>query len=151
VVDRSSIDPHCVFCKIGNGDIPCASIVETDRAVAFLDINPVNKGHVLIIPRMHCGSLSELPESVAAHLGSLMPSLCASVKAATGAEGFNVILNSGRAAGQTVDHCHFHVIPRFSDDAVNWPWPHDVYVGDELEQMRFRIQRELRGADEQEL
>ncbi len=59
--------------------------------------------------------------------------------------GFNVIVNNGRAAGQTIDHGHWHIIPRFHDDPVNWPWPHSEYVGDELGQMRFRIERELKG------
>ena len=54
-----------------------------------------------------------------------------------------MIVNNGEAAGQTVDHCHWHIIPRFTDDAVNWPWPHTPYVGDELGQMKFRIEREL--------
>ena len=58
-------------------------------------------------------------------------------------EGLNIIVNNGRAAGQTIDHCHWHIIPRFDDDPVNWPWPHSEYVGDELAQMRFRIEREL--------
>ena len=59
------------------------------------------------------------------------------------AEGLNVIVNNGRAAGQTIDHCHWHIIPRFNDDAVDWPWPQGQYVGDDLNQMAFRIEREL--------
>ena len=54
-----------------------------------------------------------------------------------------MIVNNGRAAGQTVDHVHWHIIPRFHGDAVHWPWPHGEYAGDELGQMRFRIEREL--------
>ena len=65
------------------------------------------------------------------------------VRDATSADGLNVIVNSGRAAGQTIDHVHWHVIPRFQDDSVNWPWPHTEYLGDELGQMQFRLQREL--------
>ena len=67
------------------------------------------------------------------------------IRAATGADGLNVIVNNGRAAGQTIDHVHWHIIPRFQDDAVNWPWPQGEYVGDELGQMQFRIERELGG------
>ena len=55
-----------------------------------------------------------------------------------------MIVNIGRVAGQTIDHVHWHLIPRFADDAVNWPWPHTQYVGDELGQMQFRIERELK-------
>ena len=64
--------------------------------------------------------------------------------AVTGADGLNVIVNNGHAAGQTIDHGHWHIIPRFHDDPVDWPWPHSQYVGDELGQMRFAIECELK-------
>lgn len=140
---RHHHDPACVFCKIIAGDIPSARVLETDDAVAFLDIHPVNRGHVLVVPRAHHANLAELPEALAAHVGSLLPRLCRAVQAATGADGFNLIVNNGTAAGQTIDHGHWHIIPRFHDDPVDWPWPHSEYVGDELGQMRFRIEREL--------
>ena len=117
---------------------------EDADVVAFLDIQPVNLGHVLLVPKVHHADLTELPEPLAAHTASLLPRLCRAIRAATGADGFHVIVNNGRAAGQTVEHGHWHIIPRFRDDAVDWPWPHSEYVGDELGQMRFRIERELR-------
>jgi histidine triad (HIT) family protein len=135
--------PDCLFCKIVRGAMPAATILETDDAVAFLDIHPVNLGHVLLVPKAHHTNLGELPETLAAHAASLLPRLCRAIQAATGADGLNVIINNGRAAGQTVDHGHWHLIPRFHGDPVDWPWPHSEYVGDELGQMRFRIEREL--------
>jgi histidine triad (HIT) family protein len=143
VVSHRPHDPRCIFCKIAHGQIPSAVIVQTDDAVAFLDINPVNPGHTLLIPKAHFVHLSEVPDAIAAHAGSLLPRLCRAVAAATGSHGLNVIVNNGQAAGQTVDHCHWHIIPRFQADEVNWPWPHSQYSGDELSQMRFRIEREL--------
>ena len=143
-------DPNCVFCKIIRREIPSATVLETDDAVAFLDIHPVNLGHVLLVPKPHHANLTDLPEPLAAHVASLLPRLCRAVRAATGADGFNVIVNNGRAAGQIINHGHWHIIPRFHNDPVNWPWPHSDYVGDELGQMRFRIERELnppRGED----
>ena len=136
-------DPHCIFCKIVQGHIPSSRVLETDQAIAFLDIHPVNPGHTLLVPRSHHTHLGELPDEIAAHAGSLLPRLCRAVRAATGADGLNVIVNNGRSAGQTIDHVHWHIIPRFQDDAVNWPWPQGGYVGDELGQMQFRIEREL--------
>ena len=136
----------CLFCKIVQGAIPSATVLETGDAVAFLDIHPVNKGHVLVVPKAHHADLTELPEALAAHVASLLPRLCRAIRSATGADGFNVIVNNGSAAGQTVDHGHWHIIPRFHNDPVNWPWPHSDYVGDELGQMRFRIERELNPA-----
>jgi histidine triad (HIT) family protein len=143
-VSHRTHDPHCVFCKIVHGQIPSTRVLETAEAVAFLDINPVIQGHILVVPKAHHAHLSELSEEIAAHIGSLLPRLCRAVRAATGSDGLNVIINNGRAAGQTIDHCHWHIIPRFRDDPVNWPWPHSEYVGDELGQMEFRIVRELK-------
>jgi histidine triad (HIT) family protein len=145
VVSDKKHAQDCVFCKIVRGVIPSARILETEDAIAFLDINPVNRGHTLLVPKAHHAQMGELPDAVAAALGALLPRLCRAVAAATGADGVNVIVNNGAAAGQTVDHSHVHVIPRFQDDPVNWPWPHQAYSGDELNQMRFRIERELSG------
>lgn len=140
-----SNDHHCVFCKIARGEIPSARLLETDEAVAFLDIHPVSQGHTLLVPKAHHHDLGDLPDALASVVSSLLPRLCRAIAAATAAQGLNIIVNSGRAAGQTIDHCHWHIIPRFDNDPVNWPWPHGEYVGDELGQMKFRIERELDG------
>lgn len=150
-MSRHPQESSCVFCKIVRGEIPSSVVLETDDALAFLDINPVNKGHTLLVPKAHHADLTELSDELAAHAGSLLPRICRAVKAATGADGFNVIVNNGTVAGQTVGHGHWHVIPRFVDDPVDWPWPHAEYLGDELGQMRFRIDRELRGAIDDDL
>lgn len=136
-------DPACIFCKIVQGVIPSAKILETDHAVAFLDINPVNRGHVLLVPKAHHSTLSDLPDDLAAETARLIPRLVRAIRTATGADGLNLIVNNGEAAGQTVFHGHWHLIPRFLDDPVDWPWPHSDYSGDELNQMQFRIEREL--------
>jgi len=143
-VSHRSHDPHCIFCRIIDGEIPSAKLLETVEAVAFLDVNPVNRGHTLLVPKAHAVHVGDLADAVAAEVGSLLPRLCRAITAATGADGLNVIVNNGRAAGQTIDHCHWHIIPRFHNDAINWPWPHSQYSGDELGQMRFRIERELK-------
>ncbi len=139
----ASHQASCIFCKIIRGEIPSATVLETDAAVAFLDIHPVIPGHVLLVPKQHHADLTELPEDLAGRTAALLPRLCRAIRAATGADGFNLIVNNGRAAGQVIDHGHWHIIPRFFNDPVNWPWPHAEYLGDELGQMRFRIEREL--------
>jgi histidine triad (HIT) family protein len=144
-VSRHHHEPSCLFCKIIQGEIPSSAVFESDDALAFLDINPVNKGHLLLVPKAHHADLTALADDLAAEAGRLVPRLCRAVVAATGADGFNVVVNNGRAAGQTVGHGHWHIIPRFEDDPVNWPWPHAEYSGDEIGQMRFRIERELNG------
>lgn len=142
-MSQHASDPGCIFCKIVRDEIPAAKVLETTQAVAFLDINPVNRGHILVIPKDHAATLAELADEPAAHIGMLLPRLCRAVLDAVGAENFNVVVNGGAIAGQTVDHCHFHIIPRFKGDPVNWPWPHTGYQGGEVAEIRTRIEREL--------
>lgn len=132
-------DPQNIFAGILRGEIPASKVLETDGALAFLDLGPINKGHVLVIPKAEAATLSDLPDEAAAHVGSLLPRLCRAVKQATGAEALNIVVNHGEVAGQTVHHVHWHIIPRFPGDAVHWPWPHQSYDGDEMEQMRSKI------------
>ena len=134
----------CIFCKIVRGEVPSARVIETHESIAFLDINPVIRGHVLLVPKAHHATLSELPDDLAAESARLVPRLARAIRAATGADGLNLIVNNGRAAGQTIDHGHWHLIPRFVDDPVDWPWPHDHYTGDELDQMQSRIETALK-------
>ena len=136
-------DPNCVFCKIVGGQIPSARVLETDLAVAFLDINPLSPGHSLVVPKAHHVQLIDLPDDLAAHVGSILPRLCRAVREATAAQGLNVIVNNGSAAGQVVDHCHWHIIPRFAGDPIRWPWRQGKYSGDELNQMKSRIEAAL--------
>lgn len=123
--------------------IPSQRVLETDDALAFLDIRPVNLGHVLLVPKEHHADLTELSDELAARVGALLPRLSRAVLKATGADGLNLIVNNGEAAGQTVAHGHWHLIPRRFNDAVHWPWPHETYPSDGLAQMRARIEREL--------
>jgi histidine triad (HIT) family protein len=132
-------DPSCPFCRIVRGEIPAARVLETDAVVAMMDINPVNVGHVLLLPRDHHPTLSDVPPDTAAALGRVLPALCRAVREAAGAEGLNVIVNHGAVAGQTVDHLHYHVIPRHRGDAVRWPWPHAAYPEGGLAAMREAI------------
>jgi histidine triad (HIT) family protein len=136
-------DPACIFCKIASGEFSAARVLDTADAVAFLDINPVNHGHLLLVPKAHSATIAELPDEISARASALLPRLCRAVLAVTGADGLNVIVNLGRVAGQTVDHVHWHIIPRHQGDAVRWPWPHVAYTGDEADQLRLRIEREL--------
>jgi histidine triad (HIT) family protein len=144
-MSRSShpINDDCLFCKIVAGTIASRIVFQDDSCIAFLDISPVNHGHILVVPRHHHQDLISLPPDIAASIASILPTLADAVVRATGAEGFNVIINNGAVAGQTIFHGHWHIIPRFHDDSVNWPWPHGTYSGDEMNQVAFAIEREL--------
>ena len=90
-------DPDCLFCRIVAGDIPSTRVYEDERTVAFMDINPATRGHLLVVPRAHARDLL-----VAAPV--------------------NLLSSSGAAAWKTVFHLHFHVIPRYEDDPLRLPW-----------------------------
>lgn len=143
-MSHSPRDPNCVFCKIIAGEIPSTRVLETDRAIAFLDINPVNKGHILIVPKAHYPRVLDLPDDLAAHVGSLVPRLARAVHEATGADDSNVVINSGQIAGQTVFHCHWHIVPRHQGDPVRWPWPQGAYADGEAAKMADAIIQALK-------
>jgi histidine triad (HIT) family protein len=112
----------CIFCQIVKGEIPCAKAYATDAVLAFLDIGPVNKGHVLVIPTKHYENLFALPPELGAELVTAMRIVGKAVMEATGAAGLNVGMNNFEAAGQLVPHAHFHLIPRFTGDGLTlWP------------------------------
>lgn len=105
---------NCVFCAIAAGEIPSFKVYEDERVFAFLDINPFSKGHVLVIPKEHSANLIETSEETLGVLLSAVKKVAIGVKNALGCEGFNILQNNGEAAGQTVMHIHFHIVPRYS-------------------------------------
>ncbi len=135
----------CLFCRIVAGRDPGARVFEDDEVVGFLDIHPVNFGHLLIVPKPHHATLAELPEALAMAVARHVPRLTRAILAATAAPGMHLVVNNGAVAGQTIDHVHWHLIPRFEGDAVDWPWPHQTYTESGLESMRERIADRLDG------
>ena len=134
---------ECIFCKIIAGDIPCNRIYEDDAVLAFLDIRPVSDGHCLVIPKRHFAKLHECPAEIFGALGKCVGKIADAVVKAVGAEGYNVLCNNGRAAGQLVDHVHFHVIPRNSGDGVFNSWPAYKYAEGRIEQIAAKICEKL--------
>lgn len=119
-------DANCLFCKILAGEIPSTVIAETERAIAFMDINPATRGHTLVIPREHSRDLLEIaPEDLAA-CAELAQEIAGRAKDRLGADGVNIINCCGSAAWQTVFHTHLHVVPRYADqperDSLRLPW-----------------------------
>ena len=104
----------CIFCKIVAGDIPAALIYEDDHVLSFLDIGPLSNGHCLVIPKRHAATVIDCPPDVLSQIAAVLGRIAQAVVAVTGCEGYNVLCNNGRAAGQLVDHLHFHIIPRMT-------------------------------------
>lgn len=104
-----------IFSKILRNEIPCHRVYEDDMVLAFLDINPLSKGHTLVIPREPAETLDQLSEEAAAAIGKVLPRIARAVLAATGARHYNVLQNNGAPAHQAVFHVHFHIIPKYDD------------------------------------
>ena len=104
-----------IFSRIAAGEIPCHRVYEDEHVIAFLDIAPVSRGHVLVVPKEERERLHELSPDSAAALGRALQRVAAAVVRATGAADYNVLQNNGAAAHQAVMHVHFHVIPKHAD------------------------------------
>jgi histidine triad (HIT) family protein len=115
-------DPDCLFCKIVAGEIPSARVDEDERTVAFMDINPATRGHLLVVPREHAVDLLEVPDADLEACARTAQRLARRVKERLGADGVNLLNSCGPAAWQTVFHFHVHVIPRYAGDPLRLPW-----------------------------
>lgn len=112
----------CIFCKIAAGEIPSATVYEDDDFRAILDLGSAAKGHTLVIPKSHSDNLLSVEPDTAAKALKVISKTANAIKEALGCDGINVVQNNGEAAGQTVMHLHFHIIPRYKNDSVNIGW-----------------------------
>ena len=114
--------PDCLFCTIAAGESPSPRVREDAPTIAFMDINPATRGHLLVIPREHATDLLDVgPEDLAACTAAAQ-ALAGVVKEKLGADGVNLLNSCGQAAWQTVFHFHVHVIPRYANDPLRLPW-----------------------------
>ena len=127
----------CIFCAIAAGEIPSFKVYEDDLVVAYLDINPFTKGHTLVIPKSHSQDLLETPDETLAAIIARVKKVAAHLKAALPCDGFNILQNNGEAAGQTVHHVHFHIVPRYGQEPIVF----ENHAGnmDELKALAARI------------
>lgn len=111
----------CLFCKIIAQELPCHQVYEDNNWLAFLDINPVNLGHILVLPKQHHRNLLDLPENLLREIGPLIQKIALAAKEATQADGINIGWNNEASAGQIIFHSHIHIIPRFKGDGfIHW-------------------------------
>jgi|KBSMisStandDraft_5_1062788.scaffolds.fasta_scaffold981442_1 histidine triad (HIT) family protein len=115
--------PHCTFCDMIHGAAEVSICHEDSRAIAFMDVQPVNNGHVLVVPREHYESVADIPRDLALHLFKLTIDLGAAIRRVSGTEALNIVVNSGTAAGQDEPHYHVHIIPRREGDGFDIPLP----------------------------
>lgn len=108
-------DAPSIFTRIIRGEIPSHCVYEDAHVVAFLDVGPLSRGHLLVVPREQCAFLHELSDASAAGLGAALPRLARALMRATGCRAYNLLINNGAEAGQVVMHVHAHLIPKFDD------------------------------------
>lgn len=130
----------CLFCKIIKGEIPSHIVYEDHEVLAFLDINPVNPGHTLVVPKQHAENYFETSEEDLKHIAATVKQIAPGILRAVGSKGFNLAVNTGAVAGQVIFHTHFHIMPRFEDDG------HKLWQRKEvgsLEEIAEKIQNEI--------
>ena len=111
---------NCVFCAIAANEIPSFKVYEDDLVLAYLDINPFSKGHTLVIPKEHSSGLLDTSDETLAGLVARVKKVASHLKATLPCDGFNILQNNGEAAGQTVMHIHFHIVPRYGKEEISF-------------------------------
>ena len=137
----------CIFCKIVEGTLPSSKVYEDAICLAFMDIQPVNPGHILIVPKIHFRDLSELPADIGAHLFQVAQQIALGLpKTQVKSEGVDLFLANGEAAGQEVFHVHLHIFPRFAGDGFGFRFgPNYVNLPErhELDEIAAQIKQQL--------
>ncbi|MCU0821464.1 MAG: HIT family protein [Spirochaetes bacterium] len=110
----------CLFCKIVRGEIPSSVVYKDGDVLAFLDIFPYTRGHTVLVPVEHFFNFFDFPEEKMEKYFSVLKSLSCRIKIALGADGINIVQNNFAAAGQIINHLHFHIIPRWDNDGKDF-------------------------------
>lgn len=136
-------EQDCIFCKIIKGDIPCAKIFEDSKVLSFLDIAPANKGHALIVTKNHYETLLEIPDEELQDIMNTAKKIARAMSSSLAMEGFNILMNNKKVAGQLVPHAHIHIIPRFSGDGHKLNWKPKKYKDKEIDEYKEKIKKFL--------
>ena len=136
-------DCNCIFCKIANGEIPSSTVYVDEDFRVILDLGPASKGHSLILPKKHAANIYELPDETAGKAMILAKKMAGKLTDALNCDGFNIVQNNGEIAGQTVNHFHLHLIPRYEGDGLNLNWPQQEISAEQLEEIRQSIKKSI--------
>lgn len=128
----------CLFCKIIAKELPSFIVYEDDVTLAFLDINPVNPGHVLVIPKKHATNIFDIDAESWSRVAESVRKVAVALERGVGCDGVNLMMNNREHAGQVIDHPHVHLIPRYKDDGLKL-WPHKKYQAGEAETLQEKI------------
>ena len=128
----------CIFCKIVSGELPAEKVYEDDNVLAFLDINVINKGDVLVVPKKHYPDFLDIPSDELSEVIKITQKVAGAVEKAVNSDGYNISINNKSAAGQAVMHLHIHIVPRFKDDGFKL-WKQKPTSSEERKQMQKDI------------
>ncbi|MFW6115103.1 MAG: HIT family protein [Thermodesulfobacteriota bacterium] len=134
----------CIFCKIVNGEIPAVTVLDEDKVLAFMDINPASRGHMLVIPKDHAENIFEISETDLSAVMTAVKRCARALKEAVKAEGITVLQLNGRASDQLVPHLHVHLMPRWENDGMSVSqWKMGKADPQELEKLAREIERHI--------
>jgi histidine triad (HIT) family protein len=133
----------CVFCKIGEGQIPAERIHEDALTVAFLDVDQISPGHVIVSVKPHIESIVAMSSDEATAVFQTVSRVARAVETAFKPAGFLIVQTGGAAVAPAIRHVHFHVLPRTAGDGVSLTWPRRHSPADELAQLAARIRRTI--------
>lgn len=133
----------CVFCRIVHKEVPAEVLFENDEVVAILDINPIHYGHALVIPKQHCRGFLELPSHSYQAILRAARVVCQALVQGLRLEGYNLLSNNGRIAGQSVFHFHLHVTPRYPDDNIRFVQELKKYSNGEMRHYAELIKKQI--------
>ncbi len=108
----------CIFCKIVKGEIPCAKVYENEGVLVFLDVNPISKGHALVIPKTHFQDVFDIDKTILEKITVEAKQVAEKMKEVLHVDGINFLQSNGVKAGQVVFHYHMHIIPRYENDRL---------------------------------
>jgi len=135
---------ECIFCKIVSSKLPSTKIYEDATILVFLDINPVEEGHALVIPKEHLNSITNMPDDILRKVIVVTKKIASAQLTGLNAVGVNIAQANGSGAGQEVPHVHFHVIPRYSSDPKEANWkPRKYKSAEQMNQIAELINKAL--------
>lgn len=135
---------ECIFCKIARKEASAEILFETENTIAFLDINPINFGHTLVIPKHHYKEFHQIPDDISKELIVVTSKLSRAILDSLKPHGYNIFTNNGRLAGQAIMHCHFHIVPRYFKDGIKFRPNPKSYNQKEMKQYGDLIREKIK-------
>ncbi len=129
----------CIFCKIANNEIPSYKIYEDEICLAFLDLSQSNIGHTLVIPKKHFDNILDVDSETVKHLFNVTSMLAKHINQKLNVSNFNILNNCGEFAGQTINHFHIHIIPRYENDNIEMHFSKHNLTEEEFKDLQTKL------------